>query len=69
MLKGGTTCLKCGAKKNVIRFFSIGGKGVTVCSDCWRRMKKPERRAFLRSFEEAKNIKEETENGNGINGK
>lgn len=58
MLKGGVTCRKCGVKKSAVRYFSSGGVIVPVCDDCWRRMNKNERRAFLRSF------RKETKQGN-----
>lgn len=61
MLKGGVTCAKCGAKKNVVRYFAAGGRTVAVCDDCWRRMKKPRRREFLNSFAPAGNEKREGE--------
>ncbi len=53
MLKGGVTCRKCGVKKSVVRYFSVCGAMAVVCDDCWRRMNKNERRAFLRSFRKA----------------
>lgn len=60
------TCMKCRSKRSVIRYFAAGERLVSVCEDCWRKMRKVERQAFLASYNAAAD-KEDTEDMEGEN--